>query len=202
MSTQVFQPAVPVPATPGVATGRQGRRPRRLAVTALALGLALTSGTAGGLAVVALDDPATVTHGTADTLVSTGNSTTTASLAAVAAAGQPSVVSITVRTAGQQAEGSGVIVRSDGLILTANHVVEAAAQGGRSAVAIGDAIQTDAAINPGNSGGPLVDASGKVVGISTAIASVSEEAGSIGLGFAIPIDQAKQLVSQVAGGGR
>jgi len=40
------------------------------------------------------------------------------------------------------------------------------------------------------------------VGISTAIASVSEEAGNIGLGFAIPIDQAKQLVSQVAGGGR
>ena len=132
----------------------------------------------------------------AATLAGTGGgSATSGSLAAVAAAVQPSVVSITVRTAGQEAEGSGVIVRSDGLILTSNHVVADAAQGGRSAATIDDAVQTDAAINPGNSGGPLMATSGRVVGISTAIASVGEQPGNIGLGFAIPIDQAKQLVA-------
>ena len=51
-------------------------------------------------------------------------------------------------------------------------------------------IQTDAAINPGNSGGPLLDVSGSVIGIITASASNSE-----GVGFAIPINQAKQLIA-------
>ena len=61
-----------------------------------------------------------------------------------------------------------------------------------------DAIQTDAAINPGNSGGALVDASGALVGINSAIqtfgsSDASGEGGSIGLGFAIPADQAKRV---------
>src|SRR6478609_9635302 len=64
-----------------------------------------------------------------------------------------------------------------------------------------NAIQTDAAINPGNSGGPLVDMSGKVIGINSAIASLSStdsgEAGSIGVGFAIPIDQAKRIADEI-----
>jgi putative serine protease PepD len=64
----------------------------------------------------------------------------------------------------------------------------------RSAETIDDAVQTDASINPGNSGGPLVDAAGRVVGITTANASVDgESAGSIGVGFAIPSNQAKQV---------
>ncbi|WP_234327080.1 S1C family serine protease [Streptomyces sp. NRRL WC-3742] len=57
-----------------------------------------------------------------------------------------------------------------------------------------NALQTDASINPGNSGGPLLDASGAVMGINSAIqsnASANGRAGSIGLGFAIPINQAK-----------
>jgi putative serine protease PepD len=64
-----------------------------------------------------------------------------------------------------------------------------------------NAIQTDAAINPGNSGGPLVDMSGRVIGIDSAIASlssgVSGQAGSIGVGFAIPIDQAKRIAQEI-----
>ena len=66
-----------------------------------------------------------------------------------------------------------------------------------------DAIQTDAAINPGNSGGPLINMSGEVVGIDSAIASTgssdpsSSESGSIGLGFAIPISQAKPVIAEL-----
>jgi len=64
--------------------------------------------------------------------------------------------------------------------------------------AVIDAIQTDAAINPGNSGGPLVDTTGAVVGINTAIRSLGTgEGGSIGLGFAIPIDDARQIAEEL-----
>ncbi len=62
------------------------------------------------------------------------------------------------------------------------------------------AIQTDAAINPGNSGGALVDMSGRVVGINSSIrtaSSSSDSGGSIGLGFAIPIDEVLPIVNQI-----
>ncbi|XVV02880.1 S1C family serine protease [Actinosynnema sp. CA-248983] len=62
------------------------------------------------------------------------------------------------------------------------------------------AIQTDASINPGNSGGPLINAAGQVVGINSAIyspASDSGQAGSVGIGFAIPANQAKQIADQL-----
>ncbi len=61
-------------------------------------------------------------------------------------------------------------------------------------------IQTDAAINPGNSGGPLVDADGKVVGINTFI--VSPSGGSVGIGFAVPIERAEWLIHDVKEYGR
>jgi putative serine protease PepD len=64
-----------------------------------------------------------------------------------------------------------------------------------------DAIQTDAAINPGNSGGALVDGAGKLIGINSAIASTStdstSESGSIGVGFAIPINEAIKVADQI-----
>lgn len=68
-----------------------------------------------------------------------------------------------------------------------------------------DAIQTDAAINPGNSGGPLVNALGQVVGVNSAIATTgfsSGEAGSIGVGFAIPINQAKRIAEEIIATGQ
>jgi putative serine protease PepD len=201
----------------------------------------------------------------------------------------PSVV--TIQVAGQQGagSGSGIILSSDGTILTNNHVVEVAAGGGTVRVYFADgtnapakvlgtdpltdtavikadgvsgltpatigksanldvgqevvafgapfgldstvtsgivsaldrpvnvgsdsqcnsttypAIQTDAAINPGNSGGPLVDMSGSVVGINSSIRTATAQApgqqgGSIGLGFAIPIDEVMPIVDQMVAG--
>ncbi|MBV9163863.1 MAG: trypsin-like peptidase domain-containing protein [Pseudonocardiales bacterium] len=201
----------------------------------------------------------------------------------------PSVVQLRVHGPQVSDEGSGIVLSSDGLILTNNHVVEPAASGGdvsavlqdgrsvpveivgrtpsfdlavvraqgvngltpaqlgtssnvrvgQEVVAIGsplglsgtvtsgiisaldrpvraggegsgqdtvlDAIQTDAAINPGNSGGPLTDMQGRVIGINTAIASLgfgNGQAGSIGLGFAIPIDQARRIGNELVHNGR
>ncbi|MER6993744.1 trypsin-like peptidase domain-containing protein [Saccharopolyspora hirsuta] len=195
----------------------------------------------------------------------------------------PSVVQLQLVTARGSGEGSGIVLSSDGYILTNNHVVDgggsrgqitAQFQDGRSApvrvigtdpksdlavvkaditgltpaelgrsddlpvgapvVAIGspfglsgtvtsgivsakdrpvraggesgsedtvlNALQTDAAINPGNSGGPLVDMDGNVVGINSAIYSPGNgqgQAGSVGLGFAIPIDQARRIATEL-----
>jgi putative serine protease PepD len=70
-----------------------------------------------------------------------------------------------------------------------------------------NAIQTDAAINPGNSGGPLVNSAGAVIGVNSAIAtlgstSLTSQSGSIGLGFAIPINQARKTAEQLIKNGK
>ncbi|MGB3440003.1 MAG: trypsin-like peptidase domain-containing protein [Actinophytocola sp.] len=211
------------------------------------------------------------------------------SVEAVAEKVSPGVVQLQVQGQSSAGEGSGFIISSDGLILTNNHVVEAAAESGRisavfsdgstatativgrdptsdvavvkaegksglpvvelgssdalkvgqGVVAIGspfelsgtvtsgiisslhrptraggedgsqatvlDAIQTDAAINPGNSGGPLVNMQGQIVGINSAIYSPQAgagQAGSVGIGFAIPIDQARRTADEIVETGK
>src|ERR1700716_2410481 len=66
---------------------------------------------------------------------------------------------------------------------------------------ITNVIQTDAPINPGNSGGPLLDASGRVIGINSQIYTGGSGAGSIGIGVAVPIDTAKSEIAQLEKGG-
>jgi putative serine protease PepD len=74
--------------------------------------------------------------------------------------------------------------------------------GGQGAAAFIDALQTDAAINPGNSGGPLLNAQGEVIGVNSAVAALpgataQSGAGSVGLGFAIPSNQARHTAEQL-----
>ena len=66
---------------------------------------------------------------------------------------------------------------------------------------ISNVIQTDAAINPGNSGGPLIDATGRVIGINSQIATGGSGGGNVGIGFAVPINTAKQIVPQLKDSG-
>lgn len=264
-------------------------RPRgRMALLALALAAVSATSAAGGAWVATrADQPVASSVVTDAGRVVAGGTSPTEQLAKVAAAVQPTVVSILVSGQGGSGEGSGVIVRSDGVVLTNNHVVESAADGGSITVkrsdgstaratilgrdpsadlavikmvdvsglpvatlgssaglhvgdtvlaigsplgldgsvsagivsalhrtvtlrgsnpfgqsggpSLGDAIQTDAAINPGNSGGALVDSSGRIVGINTAIATAGTN-GSIGVGFAIPIDEAKRVMDALLKG--
>ncbi|MFJ3985909.1 S1C family serine protease [Streptomyces fungicidicus] len=89
-----------------------------------------------------------------------------------------------------------------GIISAMNRPV-ASSDGTGSQASYMSALQTDASINPGNSGGPLLDAQGNVIGINSAIQSTSNggfgtgQAGSIGLGFAIPINQAKYVAQEL-----
>ncbi len=290
---------------PPVDEGSPSQRPRRgiALIGAVALAAGLVGGGAGAAVTSALDDggssTTTGTTGTTGSGTSLQGSGTTGdvtpadgSVEAVAAQVLPSVVSIGVSTAQGGGEGSGIVLSSDGLILTNNHVVADAANGagqisvtlndgstaaasivgrdpvtdlaviqakgvsgltkatlgssanldpGEQVVAIGsplglqgtvtsgivsalnrpvrtgdasgtesvstviDAIQTDAAINPGNSGGPLVNLKGEVIGINSAIASLGatsgSQSGSIGVGFSIPIDQARRVATQLVDSG-
>jgi len=93
---------------------------------------------------------------------------------------------------------------TSGIVSAKNRPVTA---GGEGEISYINALQTDAAINPGNSGGPLVDMNGRVIGVNSAIATVSgqsesEQSGNIGLGFAIPIDQARRTAEQLIATGK
>jgi putative serine protease PepD len=143
----------------------------------------------------------------------------TADLAVVRAAGVSNLTPVTLGDSSQLQVGQGVVAVGSPLGLSGTvtsgivsalqrPVATGGAQSGQATVI--DAIQTDAAINPGNSGGALVDMNGRVIGITSAIASLGsssggegggggeQQSGSIGLGFAIPIDQAKRIGDQLA----
>ncbi len=91
---------------------------------------------------------------------------------------------------------------TSGIVSALNRPVTAGGEGESSYIR---AIQTDAAINPGNSGGPLVDLHGRVIGVNSAIATVSSgqgQSGNIGVGFAIPIDQVRRTAQQILDTGK
>ena len=92
---------------------------------------------------------------------------------------------------------------TSGIISALNRPVTTGSYGAESYV---NAIQTDAAINPGNSGGALLDGNGKIVGINSAIASLGSsfggQSGSIGLGFSIPINEAKRIIDELISTGK
>ena len=90
---------------------------------------------------------------------------------------------------------------TSGIISAFNRPVITGSTGSESYV---NAIQTDAAINPGNSGGALVDVAGKLIGVNSAIATLSSggTSGSIGLGFSIPINEAKRVIEEIISTGK
>ncbi len=99
---------------------------------------------------------------------------------------------------------------TSGIISAKERPVTAGGESGEgSDVSYVDALQTDAPINPGNSGGPLLDSRARVIGINSAIRSADDgtgsgtgQAGSIGLGFAIPVNQAKRVAEELINTGR
>jgi putative serine protease PepD len=270
-------------------------RRRRGGLAAAAVATVLVAGAAGfggAAAYDSLEGDGSSAFGSAtqtSKVVDTGDQPAAdGSAEAVAQKVLPSVVRIVVDGPQGQGSGSGIILSSDGRILTNAHVVEGAGEGaeltvsfndgshapasvvgvdeltdtaviqaedvsglqpatigtsgnvdvGQDVVAVGSpfgldatvttgivsaldrpvnvgtdsegnatvypAIQTDAAINPGNSGGPLVDMNGDVVGINSSIrtstSSATGQGGSIGLGFAIPIDEVMPIVDQLVAG--
>lgn len=93
-----------------------------------------------------------------------------------------------------------------GIVSALNRPVSTTGESGNQNTVL-DAIQTDAAINPGNSGGALVNMSGQLVGVNSAIATLGADSpdaqsGSIGLGFAIPVDQAKRIADELIATGK
>ena len=89
-----------------------------------------------------------------------------------------------------------------GIISALNRAVSVGQESGASEATVLSAVQTDAAINPGNSGGPLVDMQGALIGINSVIATTGAQGGSIGVGFAIPINQAKRVAEELERTGR
>ncbi|MCK7624119.1 trypsin-like peptidase domain-containing protein [Streptomyces sp. RS10V-4] len=296
----------PLPAAPGAwqqydpwsappAAGPVGparRRKRRGALVAGAVALALLAGGAGGVAGAYIERYGGIDDISLPQVPGEAGGRNPESVAGIARAALPGVVTLHVRGNAEQGTGTGFVLDRQGHILTNNHVVEPAGTGGEISVtfsggqtararvvgqdsgydlavvqvqgvtglhpltlgdsdavqvgdpvvAIGapydlantvtsgiisakqrpitaggkkgdgsdvsyvDALQTDAPINPGNSGGPLVDARARVIGINSAIRAADSgsggtdggaQGGSIGLGFAIPVNQAKRVAEEL-----
>ncbi|OBB28214.1 S1C family serine protease [Mycolicibacterium elephantis] len=133
-------------------------------------------------------------------------------IAVVRAAGVSGLTPITIGSSADLRVGQDVVAIGSplglegtvttGIISALNRPV-AAGGDARNQNTVLDAIQTDAAINPGNSGGALVNMNGELVGVNSAIATLGGDAGpqaaggSIGLGFAIPVDQAKRIADEL-----
>jgi putative serine protease PepD len=104
---------------------------------------------------------------------------------------------------GSPFELSGTV--TSGIVSSLHRPTRAGGEDGSQATVM-DAIQTDAAINPGNSGGPLVNMQGQVIGINSAIYSPQSQggqaAGSVGIGFSIPIDQARRTAKEISETGK
>ena len=278
-----WTPPAPAAAAP------ERRRPGMAVVVATSLLAGALGAGLGAGAVIATDDDSPTGNGSSASAADVSTATLPdGSVAKVAAKVLPSVVSIQFTGTAGSGTGSGVVIDDSGLIVTNNHVVEEAANGGsltvsfqdgtttsaeivgrdpsadlavirvdgvdnlvpaklgnsddlqvgESVIAIGsplglngtvttgivsalnrpvlpdpnssddsvlNAIQTDAAINPGNSGGALVNLDGELVGINSAIAtlgaSTGGQSGSIGLGFAIPVNEAKWISNQLISDG-
>jgi putative serine protease PepD len=94
---------------------------------------------------------------------------------------------------------------TSGIISALNRPITASAGDGNPTTRL-NTVQTDAAMNPGNSGGALVDMGGRLIGINSAIASaggaIDAQSGSIGLGFAIPVDQVKTIADNLIATGK
>ena len=307
-----------LPPPTGAASDAPATRRRTGVLTATVLAGALVVGGAAGVGGAAAYDafrPSSSSNGSPDISASprtnassTNNTTSGTAIEGVAAKVLPSVVQLNVTGQNEAGSGSGVILTSDGTILTNNHVAAVAGDGGSISVSFNDgttakakivgtdpvtdlavvkaegvkgltaadigkssdlkvgegvvaigspfglgatvtsgivsalnravsvssseggqgsqedpfglqqqpqspqadqtttypAIQTDAAINPGNSGGPLVNMSGQVIGINSSIrsssSSATEQGGSIGLGFAIPMDEVLPIINQLRQG--
>jgi putative serine protease PepD len=91
---------------------------------------------------------------------------------------------------------------TSGIVSALDRTVRVPGENDRSALLV-SALQTDASINPGNSGGALVNCDGKLIGVPTAAATApGSRGGSIGLGFAIPVDLAKSISGEIIATGR
>ncbi|MFZ2526615.1 MAG: trypsin-like peptidase domain-containing protein [Rhodococcus sp. (in: high G+C Gram-positive bacteria)] len=127
-------------------------------------------------------------------------------LAVVRAEGRTDLTPIELGTSDGLQVGQGVVAVgsplglestvTSGIVSALDRPVSTSGETGNQNTVI-DAIQTDAAINPGNSGGALVDMDGRLIGINTAIATSGGQSGSIGLGFAIPVDQARRIAQEL-----
>jgi S1-C subfamily serine protease len=89
------------------------------------------------------------------------------------------------------------LTMTKGIISSLNRIIESP-----SGAKIPRVIQTDAPINPGNSGGPLLDKSGRLIGVNTSIAVASTGGGNVGIGFAIPVDTVNRVVTELIQSGR